>query len=227
MVSDRRVGLPGDVHETSGPAFGLEHQVGDLLLGQVEEVVEELDRRGTVLDQLRVDRDRGRRYRHREFVAVTVEDRAALGGYVVRPGPLARAGRPQCVGLLRLQEHHAADDRDEHDGDGDERDDQPPSRRGVGRGRRATGRWRLHASDAPAWMARALELRPRRRPAKTPPRPLGRPLRPRGFFRVAAGRSLAGRLLAGRLLAGRLLAGPASPPSATPPAPLRALGIGR
>ena len=115
LVTERRVDLARDVDEPALLAVDLGQQVGDLVVGQVEEVVECLDRGGAVVDELRVDRDGGGGNGDRHLVAVAVEDRAALRGHVPRAGPLRRALRTVGIGFGGLQGRDAGDhDQQEH-----------------------------------------------------------------------------------------------------------------
>ena len=129
LVAERGVDLAGDVHESALLAVDLGLQFGDLLVGQVEQVVERLDRGGAVVDEFRVDRDGGGGHRDRQLVAVAVEDGAALRGHVPRAGPLRRALLAVRLGFGGLQRGDTGDDHQQQRGDDDQRGDQPESRR--------------------------------------------------------------------------------------------------
>jgi hypothetical protein len=109
-LSNVGVDLPSDVDKSTFFASNFIEEISAFLIRKLKQVVEVIDDRSSVNDELWIDRDRCGWHGHRKFVAMTIEHRSALGRQRVRPRPLISTGRPQAVGFFSLQVSDTSDD---------------------------------------------------------------------------------------------------------------------
>ncbi len=109
LVADRGVDLTRNIDETAICGCDLGEQLGNPFVGQAEQVVENLHRSRPVLEKFWVNRDRRSRNRHSKLVTLAVEDRAAMGGDVGRPGPLLCASGAERLGIGCLEHDYSTD----------------------------------------------------------------------------------------------------------------------
>ena len=122
LRTDRGIDLPAHVYESAILGFHLGEEA--LLFINVEPKHRCQHRQCCcrVLDELGVDRHRGRRNRHGQFFPVAIKDRPAVGGDHGRSRPLVCSRNPVLITVTGLDVDHAnaeqcqeADDRADHD----------------------------------------------------------------------------------------------------------------